>query len=117
VITVTSLCCDVDEANSALTAPAGDHQFYGPKASFTSDAALTLATGHQLERLGLDTTLPLPQSVHSQYRDDYGLATQASPSSRFDTTKSVGGAYDVIGSTGGAAFLPTGLSTIIPKSM
>jgi hypothetical protein len=97
-ITVASLCCEVDEANSAFTASTKGHQSYGLKASSTSDAALTRATCYRLERPGLAATLPLPQSVHSEHRNGFGLATQTFLSSRFDTTKALGSAYDVIGS-------------------
>jgi hypothetical protein len=49
-ITVASLCCDADEADSAFTAWTKDHQFCGLKASSTSHANPTRANHHQFER-------------------------------------------------------------------
>jgi hypothetical protein len=96
-ITVASLCCDADEANSAFPAWIKDHQSYGLKASSTSHAAPTRATCYRLECRGLAATLSLPLSVHSEYRNGFGLATQTFLSSHLDTTKALGSAYDVIG--------------------
>jgi hypothetical protein len=101
-ITVASLCCGADEANYAFTASTQDHQSYGLKVSSTSHVAPTRAKRHQLERPGLAVTLPLPLSAHSQYPNVFGLATQASPSSCFDTTKILGAACDVMDSTSGS---------------
>jgi hypothetical protein len=100
-ITVASLCCDADEANSAFPACTKDHPSYGLKASSTSHAASTRPKCHQLERPGLAVSLPLPLSAHSQHPDVFGLATQASPSSCFDTTKIFGSACNVMESTSG----------------
>jgi hypothetical protein len=105
-ITVASLCCDTDEANSAFTASTKGHQPYGLKASSTSHAAPTRAKRHQPECPGLSVTLPLPLSAHSQYPNDFGLATQDSPFSCLDTTKIFSGASDVTNSTSGSVFHP-----------
>jgi hypothetical protein len=94
-ITVASLCCDVDEANSAFTASTKGHQSYGLKASSTSHAAPTQAKRHQLECPGLPVTLPLPLSAHSHYPNVFQLATQDSPPSCPDTTKMLSGARHV----------------------
>ena len=101
-ITVASLCCDTDEANSAFTASTKGHQPYGLKASSTSHAAPTRAKRHQPECPGLSVTLPLPLSAHSQYSNDFGLATQDSPFSCLDTTKIFSGASIVTNSTSGS---------------
>ena len=105
-ITVASLCCDADEADSALTAWTEDHQSCELKASFTSHANPTRANHHQFERPGLAVTLPLPLPLplpaHSRYDNGFGLATQPSPSSYFDTTEILGAACDVIDSTSGS---------------
>jgi hypothetical protein len=105
-ITVASLCCDPDEADSAFTAWTKNHQSCGLKASSTSHANLTRANYHQFERPGLVVTLPLPLPLplpaHSRYANGFGLATQPSPSSYFDTTEILGAACDVIDSTSGS---------------
>jgi hypothetical protein len=100
-ITVASLCCNADEANYAFPAWTKDHQSYGLKASSTSHAALTRPKCHQLERPRLAVTLPLPLSAHSQYSKVFRLATQASPSSCFDTTEILGSACNVMESISG----------------
>jgi hypothetical protein len=89
-ITVTSLCCDAEEANSAFIASTEDHQSYGLKKSSTLHAAPTWAKRHQLE-----VTLPQPLSAHSQYPNVFGLATQDPPLRCPDTTKILSGARDV----------------------
>jgi hypothetical protein len=101
-ITVASLCCDADEANSSFTASTEDHQSYGLNVSSTSYAAPTQAKYYQLERPGLAATLPLPMFAQSRYPNGFGLATQASPSNYFDATRSLGAASDVMDSTGGS---------------
>ena len=105
-ITVASLCCDADEANSAFTASTEDHQSYGLKASSTLHAAPTRAKRYQFECPGLAVTLslplPLPLPAHSRYANGFVLATQPSPSSYFDTTEILGAACDVINSTSGS---------------
>jgi hypothetical protein len=95
-ITVASLCCDADEANSAFTASTKGHQSYGPKASSTSHAAPTRAKRHQPECPGLSVTLPLPLSAHSHYPNVFELTTRDSPPSCPDTTKILSGARDVM---------------------
>jgi hypothetical protein len=105
-ITVASLCCDADEADSAFTAWTKDHQSCGLKASSTSHANPTRASYYQFERPVLAVTLPLPLPLplpaHSRYANGFGLATQPSPSSYFDTTEILGAACDVIDSTSGS---------------
>ena len=101
-ITVASLCCDADEANSAFTASTEDHQSYGLKASSTLHAAPTRAKRHQFECPGLAVTLPLPLSAHSQYSNVFELAAQDSPFICLDTTKIFSGASDVTDSTSGS---------------
>jgi hypothetical protein len=105
-ITVASLCCDADEADSAFTAWTKDHQFCGLKASSTSHANPTRANHHQFERPGPAVTLPLPLPLplpaHSRYANGFGLATQPSPSSYFNTTEILGAACDVIDSSSGS---------------
>jgi hypothetical protein len=105
-ITVASLCCNADEADSAFTAWTKDHQSCGLKASSTSHANPTRANCHQFERPGLAVTLPLPLSLplpaHSRYANNFGLATQPSPSNYFDTTEILGATCDVIDSTSGS---------------
>ena len=101
-ITVASLCCDADEANSSFTASTEDHQSYGLNVSSTSHAAPTQAKYYQLERPGLAATLPLPMFAQSRHPNGFGLATQASPSNYFDATRSLGAASDVMDSTGGS---------------
>ena len=103
-ITVASLCCDADEANSAFVASTEVHQFYGLKASSTSRAAPTWAECHQFECPGLAVTLPLPLSAHSQYPNVFELATQDSPPSCPDTTKILSGASDVTDWASGSVF-------------
>ena len=105
-ITVASLCCDADEANSAFTASTEDHQSYGLKASSTLHAAPTRAKRHQFECPGLAVTLPLPLSAHSQYSDVFELAAQDSPPSCPDTTKILSGASDVTDLASGSVFHP-----------
>jgi hypothetical protein len=87
--------------NSAFPAWTKDHQSYGLKASPTSHAASTRPKCHQLERPRLAVTLPLPLSAHSRYPNSFGLATQASPSGCFDTTKTLGSACNVMEPTSG----------------
>jgi hypothetical protein len=103
-ITVASLCCDANEANSAFTAWTKDHQSYRLKASSTSHATPTRANYHQFERPGLAVTLPLPLPpplpAYSRYANGFGLATQPSPSNYFDATRSFSAASDVIDSAG-----------------
>jgi hypothetical protein len=94
-ITVASLCCDTDEANSAFTASTKGHQSYGLKASSASHAAPTRAKRHQPECPRLSVTLPLPLSAHSHYPNVFELATLDSPPSCSDTTKILSGARDV----------------------
>jgi len=89
-ITVASLCCDADEADSAFTAWTDDHQSCGLKASSISHANPTRANYYQFERPGLAVTLPLPLPAYSRYTNGFGLATQPSPSSYFDTTEVLG---------------------------
>ena len=101
-ITVASICCDADEANSSFTASTEDHQSYGLDVSSTSHAAPTQAKYYQLERPGLAATLPLPMFAQSRHPNGFGLATQASPSNYFDATRSLGAASDVMDSTGGS---------------
>ena len=105
-ITVASLCCNANEANSAIPAWTKDHQSYGLKTLSTSHAAPTRAKSHQLECTRLAVTLPLPLPLHqpapSRYANGFGIATQPSPSSYFDTTEILGAAYDVIDSTSGS---------------
>jgi hypothetical protein len=101
-ITVASLCCDADKANSAFTASTEDHRSYGLKASSTSHAAPTRTKRHQAECPWLSVTLPLPLSAHSQYPNDFGLATQDSAFRYLDTTKIFSGASDVTDSTSGS---------------
>ena len=101
-ITVASLCCDADEANSSFTASTEDHQSYGLDVSSTSHAAPTQAKYYQLERPGLAATLPLPMFAQSRHPNGFGLATQASPSNYFDATRSLGAASDVMDSAGGS---------------
>ena len=105
-ITVASLCCNADDADSAFTAWTEDHQSCGLKASSTSHANPTRTNDHQFERSGLAVTLPLPLPLplpaHSRYANGFGLATQASPSNYFDATRSLGAASDVMDSTGGS---------------
>jgi len=105
-ITVASLCCDADEADSTFTAWTKDHQSCGLKTSSTSDANPIRANYPQFERPRLAVTLPLPLPLHqpapSRYANGFGLATQPSPSSYFDTTEILGAACDVIDSTSGS---------------
>jgi hypothetical protein len=105
-ITVASLCCDADEADSAFTAWTEDHQSCGLKASSTSHANPTRTNDHQFERPGLAVTLPLPLPLplpaHSRYANGFGLATQPSSSNYFDTTEILGAACDLIDSTSGS---------------
>ena len=101
-ITVASLRCNADDADSAFTAWTEDHQSCGLKASSTSHANPTQSNYHQFERPGLAVTLPLPLPAHSRYANGFRLATQPSPSSYFDTTEILGAAYDVIDSTSGS---------------
>ena len=105
-ITVASLCCDADEANSAFTASTEDHQSYGLKASSTLHAAPTRAKRQQFECPGLAVTLPLPLSAHSQYSNVFELAAQDSPPSCPDTTKILSGASDVTDLASGSVFHP-----------
>jgi hypothetical protein len=98
-ITVASLCCDAEEANSAFTASTEDHQSYGLKESSTLHEAPTWAKRHQLE-----VTLPLPLSAHSQYPNVFGPATQDSPPSCPDTTKILSGARNVMDLASGSVF-------------
>jgi hypothetical protein len=66
--------------------------------SISSHANPTRVNYHQFERPGLAVALP----AHSRYANGFGLATQPSPSSYFDTTEILGAACDVIDSTSGS---------------
>jgi len=100
-ITVASLCCNADEANSAFPAWTKHHQSYGLNALSTSHAAPTRAKSHQLGCTRLAVSLPLSLPAHSQHPNAFGLATQDFPSSCFDTTKILGSACNVVESTSG----------------
>ena len=105
-ITVASLCCNADEANSAIPAWTKDHQSYGLKTLSTSHAAPTRAKSHQLECTRLAVGLPLPLPDHSQHPNVSGLATKDFPSSCFDSTKILGSACNMIESTSGTVLQP-----------
>jgi hypothetical protein len=105
-ITVASLCCNANEANSAIPAWTKDHQSYGLKTLSTSHAAPTRAKSHQLECTRLAVGLPLPLPAHSQHPNVSGLATKDFPSSCFDSTKILGSACNMIESTSGTVLQP-----------